>query len=38
MRAADKWEQFTDMIDRALPRYVALPLFEGKEEKPLELT
>ena len=32
MRAADKWPQFMSMIDRALPRYKALPLFDAIQE------
>lgn len=32
MKACDDWEQFTPMLDRALPRQVALPLFDGKED------
>jgi hypothetical protein len=34
MKAADKWPQFMAMVDRALPRYKALPLFD----KGLELS
>jgi len=34
MRACDTWDQFVPMIDRALPRQVDLPLFEGKEDVP----
>jgi hypothetical protein len=34
MKACDKWGQFAPMLDRALPRQVALPLFDGKEELP----
>jgi hypothetical protein len=37
MRAAERWEQFVAMIDRALPRYVVLPLFEGIEERPIQV-
>jgi hypothetical protein len=32
MKATSQWDQFMAMMDRALPRYVSLPLFEGKEE------
>lgn len=28
MKASDKWQQFTSMVDRALPRYKILPLFD----------
>jgi hypothetical protein len=28
MKASDKWTQFQAMVDRALPRYKALPLFD----------
>jgi len=31
MKACDKWDQFVPMLDRVLPRQVALPLFDGKE-------
>jgi hypothetical protein len=37
MTASDDWDQFMRMADRALPRQIALPLFDGKEEKPLML-
>lgn len=33
MTAADNWDQFKRMIDRALPRYTAMPLFEKMEEE-----
>jgi hypothetical protein len=32
MKAADDWPQFVTMIDRALPRYKPLPLFDGMAE------
>ena len=32
MKAADDWAQFTAMIDRALPRYKPLPLFDPMPE------
>jgi hypothetical protein len=32
MRASDTWDQFIPMLDRSLPRQIALPLFDGKEE------
>jgi hypothetical protein len=38
MKATEKWDQFVPMLDRALPRYVSLPLFEGKEENPIQVT
>lgn len=28
MKAADEWTQFMKMLDRALPRYRPMPLFE----------
>lgn len=31
MRACDTWDQFKKMIDRSLPPYKALPLFDGLE-------
>ncbi|MGA2876951.1 MAG: P63C domain-containing protein [Nitrososphaerales archaeon] len=31
MKAADTWPQFITMIDRALPRYKPLPLFDKRE-------
>ncbi len=31
MRASDSWNQLKAMVDRALPRQVALPLFDGQE-------
>lgn len=33
MKACDKWEQLKPMVDRALPRYKHLPLFDGLEPK-----
>lgn len=32
MKAADDWAQFITMIDRALPRYKPLPLFDNVKE------
>jgi hypothetical protein len=32
MKASDKWPQFMTMVDRALPRYKALPLFDKAME------
>jgi len=32
MKASDKWPQFMAMVDRALPRYKALPLFDKAME------
>jgi hypothetical protein len=37
MKASDTWENFMPMLDRSLPRQVELPLFEGKEEKPVQV-
>jgi hypothetical protein len=34
MKAADDWPQFMTMIDRALPRYKPLPLFDQMELQP----
>jgi P63C domain len=31
MKACDKWDQFKAMVDRALPKYRRLPLFDGLE-------
>ena len=33
MKAAETWQQFRGMINRALPRYVPLPLFDQAEEQ-----
>ncbi|HWF37344.1 MAG TPA: P63C domain-containing protein [Candidatus Acidoferrales bacterium] len=33
MKASDSWEQFKPMVDRALPKYKRLPLFDGLESK-----
>jgi len=30
MKASDKWEQFMRMVDRSLPRYKELPLFDNQ--------
>ncbi|HEY1732684.1 MAG TPA: P63C domain-containing protein [Terriglobales bacterium] len=38
MRACDAWDQFVPMLDRSLPRQVALPLFDGKEDGVIEIT
>ncbi|HEY2171759.1 MAG TPA: hypothetical protein VGJ30_19195, partial [Candidatus Angelobacter sp.] len=32
MKASDKWEQFMKMVDRSLPRYKELPLFDNQLE------
>jgi hypothetical protein len=32
MKAADSWQQFIEMIDRALPKYKAMPLFDAVEQ------
>lgn len=34
MKACDRWDQFVPMLDRSLPRQVALPLFDGREDSP----
>jgi hypothetical protein len=31
MRAADDWDGFLRLLDRALPKYSDLPLFDGLE-------
>jgi hypothetical protein len=31
MKASDTWDQFKPMVDRALPKYKRLPLFDGLE-------
>lgn len=31
MKACDRWDQFKTMVDRALPKYRRLPLFDGLE-------
>jgi hypothetical protein len=33
MRASDKWGQFKPLVDKALPKYKRLPLFDGLEPK-----
>lgn len=33
MRASDGWDQFKKLINRALPVYLKLPLFEGTEDE-----
>ncbi|HVB98515.1 MAG TPA: P63C domain-containing protein [Candidatus Dormibacteraeota bacterium] len=33
MKASDTWDQFKPMVDRALPKYKHLPLFDGLEAK-----
>ena len=33
MKASDTWVQFKKMLDRALPVYLSLPLFEGTEDE-----
>ena len=33
MKASDTWDQFKTMLDRALPVYLTLPLFEGTEDE-----
>jgi hypothetical protein len=33
MKASDDWDKFVSMLDRALPRYVPLPLFDAIEGK-----
>jgi P63C domain len=36
MKASDTWKQFKPMVDRALPKYKRLPLFDGLEAKELK--
>ena len=36
MKASDTWKQFKLMVDRALPKYKRLPLFDGLEPKELK--
>ena len=36
MKASDAWRQFKPMVDRALPRYKRLPLFDGLEPNELK--
>jgi hypothetical protein len=31
MRVSDEWVPFTKMLNRALPRYLAMPLFDDPE-------
>jgi hypothetical protein len=31
MKACDEWEQFKPMVNKALPPYKRLPLFDGLE-------
>jgi hypothetical protein len=33
MKASDTWKQFKPMVERALPKYKRLPLFDGLEPK-----
>ncbi len=33
MKAADTWKQFKGMINRALPRYAPMPLFDQVDEQ-----
>jgi hypothetical protein len=33
MKASDTWDQFKPMVERALPKYKRLPLFDGLESK-----
>jgi hypothetical protein len=33
MKASDSWHQFKPLVDRALPKYKALPLFDEAEKK-----
>jgi hypothetical protein len=33
MKVSDSWEQFKPMVDRALPKYKRLPLFDGLDPK-----
>jgi hypothetical protein len=36
MKASETWRQFKSMVDKALPRYKRLPLFDGLESKEIE--
>ena len=38
MKAADTWDQFMTMMDRSLKKYKELPLFEGTNEKAIEVS
>ncbi|HEY6273431.1 MAG TPA: hypothetical protein VIX19_15740, partial [Terriglobales bacterium] len=33
MKAADDWQQFHKMINRSLPRYLPMPLFDAVESR-----
>ena len=33
MKASDTWDQFKPMVERALPKYKRLPLFDGLDSK-----
>lgn len=36
MKASDTWDQFKPMVDRALPKYKPLPLFDAQDKKETE--
>lgn len=36
MRACDTWDQFKKMVDRSLPKYHPLPLFDATDQKELQ--
>jgi len=38
MKAADTWDQFMAMMDRSLKKYKELPLFDGKEERAIQVS
>jgi hypothetical protein len=38
MKAADTWDQFMGMMERSLKKYKELPLFEGNEERPIQVS
>jgi P63C domain len=37
MKAAAEWDQFMTMMDRSLKKYTELPLFDGQEERPMQI-
>jgi hypothetical protein len=38
MKAADTWDQFMGMMDRSLKKYKELPLFEGRDERAIQVS
>jgi hypothetical protein len=38
MKAADTWEQFMAMMERSLKKYKELPLFEGMDERAIQVS